>query len=114
MGEIIDIGIDRATATHEELTKAYTEYWNAQNEKHKTNYEWLKGRIKQLGYKSLAQFVRENNIPVGASTVANYFRGYTIPLYMVKHFCYALKITPNTFLSIMGYYDPKKQTIMDL
>jgi len=87
----------------------YYDNWYAQSQ---ANQEWLKGRIKHLGYKSMAQFVRTTSIPVTAGTVTNYFRGHSsIPLYMIKHLCYALKVTPNDLLTVIGEYDPSKQEV---
>ena len=106
--------IDRATMTHDEITAIYAQYWHEQHAQAQKNYVWFKSRIKQVGCKSVAEFVRVNQIPVTAGTVTNYFRGYNMPLYMVKHLCYALRVTPNDFLTIMGYYDPEKQTVQEL
>jgi hypothetical protein len=115
MGEVIDLGIDRATATHEEITIAYAEYWGNWQQQQQTRLQWFRSRIKQVGCKSVAEFVRVNKIPVTAGTVTNYFRGHsTMPIYMVKNICYALRVTPNDLLTIMGYYEPEKQEIQAL
>jgi len=76
----------------------------------------MKDRIKQLGYKSMADFRRGNpNLMVTAGTITNYFRGYsTIDAGTIVRLSYALRMTPNTFLAIMGYYDPTKQTIVEI
>jgi hypothetical protein len=114
MGERINVGIDRATATHEEIAQAYSDYWAEHTVKQQTIYMWFKSRVKKVGYKSVAEFVRVNQIPVTAGTLTNYFRGNTMPLYMVKYMCYALRVTPNDFLTIIGQYDPEKQEIQEL
>ena len=108
--------IDRATMTHEEISRIYTEYWAERQNQNLSNLEFMKARIKQLGYKSMADFRRNHpELMVTAGTITNYFRGYsTIDAGTVVRLSLALRMTPNTFLSIMGYYDPKKQTIVEI
>jgi hypothetical protein len=76
----------------------------------------MKARIKQLGYTSMADFRRQHpELIVTAGTITNYFRGYsTMCPRTVVRLSLALRMTPNTFLSILGYYDPKKQTIVEI
>jgi hypothetical protein len=100
--------------TDQEITAIYAQYWQEQHSQAERNFTWFKSRIKQVGCKSVAEFVRVNKIPVTAGTVSNYFRGYNMPLYMVKHLCYGLRVTPNDFLTIMGFYDPEQQKIQAL
>lgn len=115
MGEIIDLGIDRNTATYEEINNAYAIYWQGRRDQHDNNYQWFRLRIKQLGYKSVVQFTKQNSLPVTAGTVANYFRGNsTMPLYIIKYLCYGLKVTPNVLLTQLGYYNSKGQEIVEL
>jgi len=108
--------IDRATMTHEEISRIYADYWAERQNQNLSNLEFMKARIKQLGYKSMADFRRNHpELMVTAGTITNYFRGYsTIDAGTVVRLSLALRMTPNTFLSIMGYYDPKKQTIVEI
>jgi hypothetical protein len=108
--------VDRETMTNEEINKAYQDYWEYKNTQHQTNLAFLKTRIKQLGYSSMADFRRQNpELVVTAGTITNYFRGYsTMSPYTIVNLSYALRMTPNTLLSILGYYDPKKQTIVEV
>lgn len=98
------------------VMEQYHSYWEQQHAQNQSNLEWFKGRIKQLGYKSLAEFRRQNpELLVTAGTITNYFRGYsTMSPYTIAKLCYALRVTPNTFMSIMGFYDPKKQIVEEL
>lgn len=108
--------VDRTTMTHEEITQAYADYWNNRQTQNQNNLEFMKSRIKQLGYTSMADFRRKNpSLMVTAGTITNYFRGYsTMSPFTVVNLSYALCMTPNTLLSILGYYDPKKQTIVEV
>lgn len=107
--------VDRTNMTPEEITKAYADYWNTKQTQ-KLCLEFMKGRLKQLGYKSMADFRRCNpELMVTAGTITNYFRGFsTIDAETIVRLSLALRMTPNTFLAIMGYYDPKKQTIVEI
>jgi hypothetical protein len=108
--------IDRATMTHEQIQDIYKQYWDTRQSQNLSNLEFMKARIKQLGYTSMADFRRSNpRLIVTAGTITNYFRGYsTMSPNTVVELSYALRMTPNTFLSILGYYDPKKQTIVEI
>jgi hypothetical protein len=108
--------IDRENMTHEDITKVYAEYWENRNSINQSNLEFMKARIKQLGYKSMADFRRGNpELIVTAGTLTNYFRGYsTLDAGTIVRLSYALRMTPNTLLSILRYYDPKKQTIVEI
>lgn len=108
--------VDRTNMTHEEITQAYADYWNTRQTQNQTNLEFMKARIKQLGYKSVAEFRRANpSLIVTAGTLTNYFRGYsTMSPFTIVNLSYALCMTPNTLLSILGYYDPTKQTIVEV
>lgn len=94
----------------------YEEHHKRQKAIQEGNYQFLQGRIKQLGYKSVADFRRGNpDLYVTSGTIANYFRGNsTMSPQTIVRLSYSLKMTPNNLLSILGYYDPAKQTIMDL
>jgi hypothetical protein len=88
----------------------YNSAYNQQYTQSQRNYAWFQSRLKLLGYKSVAQFRRDNpDLSVTASTLSNYFRYGTMPLWVVPRLCYALKVSPNTFLSILGYYEPARQ-----
>jgi hypothetical protein len=108
--------IDRETMTHEQISQIYAEYWVERDKQNLSNLEFMKSRIKQLGYKSMADFRRQHpELIVTAGTLTNYFRGYsTMDPRTVVRLSYALRMTPNTFLSILGYYDARKQTIVDI
>lgn len=108
--------IDRETMSDEQIRDIYQQHWNNRQTQMEMNLTWYKSRIKKLGYKSNADFIRRNpSIRVTAGTVTNYFRGYsTMPIYQMKDLCYALCVTPDTLLMVMGYYDPSKQQIIDL
>jgi hypothetical protein len=108
--------IDRENMTPEQLSDFYNGYWNSKKAQHQSNHHFFQSRIKQLGYTSMADFRRHHpELAVTAGTLSNYFRGYnTIPIYAIQPLCYALRMTPNTLLSILGYYDPKHQTVVDL
>jgi hypothetical protein len=108
--------VDRETMSRDEINKAYADYWEYKNNQNQINLAFLKTRIKQLGYTSMADFRRGNpELVVTAGTITNYFRGYsTMSPYTIVHLSYALRMTPNTLLSILGYYDPKKQTIVEI
>ena len=108
--------VNRENMTHEEIAKAYADYWESRHTQNQTNLEFMKARIKQLGYKSMADFRRNHpELMVTPGTITNYFRGYsTLDAGTVVRLSLALRMTPNTFLSIMGYYDPRKQTIVEV
>ena len=108
--------IDRETMTQEQISDIYKQYWDTRNAQHLSNLEFMKARIKQLGYTSMADFRRNHpELIVTAGTITNYFRGYsTMCPRTVVRLSLALRMTPNTFLSILGYYDPKKQTIVEV
>lgn len=108
--------VDRQNMTSEELSELYKNFWDTKANQHQTNHQFFQARIKQLGYTSMADFRRNHpELVVTAGTLSNYFRGYsTIPIYSIQNLCYALRMTPNTLLSVLGYYDPKQQTVMDL
>lgn len=108
--------IDRTAVSHEEIARAYAEYWANRQSQNQTNLEFMKARLKQLGYKSMADFRRcHPELMVTAGTITNYFRGYsTLDAGTVVRLSLALRMTPNTFLSVMGYYDPRKQTIVEI
>lgn len=102
------IEIDSSSSTP--IVEQYNAIYNQQYTQSQRNYAWFQSRLKLLGYKSLAQFRRNNpSLSVTASTISNYFRYGTMPLWIVPQLCYALKVTPNTLLSILGYYEPAKQ-----
>ena len=85
---------------------AYYE-WHDQERKRKRGV--IEARYKSLGYKSLADFCRRNNFGVTAGTVGNYLKGSaTMPLYFLPKLCYALLMTPNEVLALLGIYDPSK------
>lgn len=108
--------IDRETMSADQINALYQEYWQSRQTQNQTNLEFFKSRIKQLGYTSMADFRRCNpDLIVTAGTLTNYFRGYsTMAPQTIISLCYALRMTPNTFLSILGWYDPKKQTIVEV
>ena len=108
--------VDRETMSHEQIAQAYTEYWANREKQNLSNLDFMKHRIKQLGYTSMADFRRQHpELIVTAGTITNYFRGYsTMCPRTVVRLSLALRMTPNTFLSILGYYDPKKQTIVEI
>jgi hypothetical protein len=111
MGEPIEI--DR-TLSRDEIIDQYHTHWEIKRNKAEIGYAWVQTRIQTLGYKSLAEFSRLNKFGVTAGTVTNYLRGHsTMPLWFVPRVCYALKVTPNTFLTVMGYYEPDRQTLQD-
>jgi hypothetical protein len=108
--------VDRETMSPDEISQVYKEYWEVRQNQNLSNLEFMKTRIKQLGYSSMADFRRQNpRLIVTAGTITNYFRGYsTMSPHIIVELSYALRMTPNTFLSILGYYDPKKQTIVEV
>jgi len=108
--------IDRETMSSDQIHAIYQQYWHDRQLQSGNNLLFMKDRIKQLGYTSMADFRRQNpRLVVTAGTITNYFRGYsTMSPHTVVELSYALRMTPNTFLSIMGYYDPKKQTIVEV
>ena len=108
--------VDRKNTDPEQLRQIYQEHWASRQTQSEMNLRFLKDRIKQLGYTSMADFRRQNpQLIVTAGTITNYFRGYsTMSPQTIVHLSYALRMTPNTFLSIMGYYDPKRQTIVEV
>lgn len=108
--------IDRETMSGDQISDIYKQYWETRQNQNQTNLEFMKARIKQLGYTSMADFRRNHpELMVTAGTITNYFRGYsTIDAGTVVRLSLALRMTPNTFLAIMGYYDPKKQTIVEV
>jgi hypothetical protein len=108
--------IDRDTMSPDEIGQAYKEYYELRHNQNLSNLEFMKARIKQLGYSSMADFRRSNpRLIVTAGTITNYFRGYsTMSPHTIIELSYALRMTPNTFLSILGYYDPRKQTIVEV
>ena len=108
--------VDRETMSSDEIGQVYKEYWEVRQAQNLSNLDFMKTRIKQLGYSSMADFRRQNpRLIVTAGTITNYFRGYsTMSPHTIVELSYALRMTPNTFLAIMGYYDPKKQTIVEV
>ena len=108
--------VDRETMSPDEIGQVYKEYYELRHNQNQSNLEFMKARIKQLGYSSMADFRRSNpRLIVTAGTITNYFRGYsTMSPHTIVELSYALRMTPNTFLSILGYYDPKKQTIVEV
>jgi len=95
--------------TRYEKIQAYYD-WNTQERKRKQ--QLIEARYKSLGYKSLADFCRRNNFGVTAGTVGNYLKGNgTMPLYFLPKLCYALLMTPNELLALLGIYDPSKMKL---
>jgi hypothetical protein len=89
----------------------YKSYWEKEQARREMASYWVKARMKELGYKSMAQFRRENaGLSVTAGTVSNWLRWGTIPLWAVPQLCYALKVTPTQFLTAIGMYDPSKMS----
>ena len=108
--------IDRETMTSDQIHAINQQYWHDRQLQSGNNLMFLKDRIRQLGYTSMADFRRNHpELIVTAGTITNYFRGYsTMSPQTVVRLSLALRMTPNTFLSIMGYYDPNKQTIVEV
>jgi len=72
-------------------------------------YAWSKQRIKDLGYKSMADFQRRNGfIKMSASTINNYLKYASFPTWQLVLLAYALKSTPNAILTVYGLYEPDK------
>lgn len=76
------------------------------------NHKWFKARVKQLGYKSVAEFCLKNPQGVVPSTVSGWFRGQsTIHIGNIQNLCLGLRVSPNDLLTVLGYYDSTKQTV---
>jgi hypothetical protein len=108
--------IDHSTMTQEQIRDIYQQHWDNRRAQNEENLNWFKDRVRYLGYASVAHFRRQNpDIGVTAGTITNYFRGYsTMPIYKIAPLCYALKVTPDVLLTIMGLYQPSKQLIAGL
>ncbi len=96
---------ERMIKDHEERQALYARLEAGREQ----GYAWAKYRIKELGYKSMADFVRRNGFTkMSASTINNYLKYGTFPTWQLILLAYALKSTPNAMLSIYGMYDPTK------
>jgi hypothetical protein len=90
-------------------------YRNLYEQRWKNNHKWFRARVKQLGYKSIAEFCEKNPQGVVAGTVSGWFRGNSvINIGHIDKLCYALRVSPNDLLTVLGYYNPKKQTLQAL
>ena len=86
----------------------YRDVWEQRHAQAEQTKAWVLQRINSLGYKSFTQFAKQGNFGVTPQTVKGYISGGTMPLWAVPLFCYALKVTPNVFLTMMGIYEPDK------
>lgn len=89
----------------------YQSIWEMERVRREMANHWVRSRMKELGYKSMAQFRRENaGLSVTAGTISNWLRWGTIPFWAVPHLCYALKVTPTQFFTSIGLYNPSKMS----
>ena len=90
-------------------------YANLRGQQWQSNHRWFKARVKQLGYKSIAEFCEKNPQGVVAGTVSGWFRGQSvINISHIQNLCLGLRVSPNDLLTVLGYYNPKKQTLQAL
>jgi hypothetical protein len=100
---------------HYYALRDWTAYHDILSQRRTNNHRWFKNRVKQLGYKSIAEFCEKNPQGVVAGTVSGWFKGHsTINIGNIARLCYGLRVSPNDLLTVLGYYDPKKQTIQSL
>lgn len=93
----------------------WTAYSNLQSQRWQNNHKWFKNRVKQLGYKSISEFCEKNPQGVVAGTVSGWFRGHSvINISHIQNLCLGLRVSPNDLLTVLGYYNPKKQTLQSL
>ena len=65
------------------------------------SYEWLQGRLEEVGLNSISKLAEVTGINKG--TLSKYFRGLQRPsIDLIEPLCKALKVSPETLLRAMN------------